>query len=290
MGKQLIILGAGYLGTQLAKEAMAQGWEVSALTRNEATANHLKGLGLAAVVVAHLQEDNWHTALPPYVDAVVNCVSAADPSLDGYRLSYVQGQKSILKWAANGNIATYIYTSSTGIYPQGGGADVDETAPLVGLKPKGLILLGAEELVRSAVCFKRHFVLRLSGIYGPGRHYMLDQLKSGNTTFFGNPHTILNSIYRDDAVSAILAAMNAPEILMSATYNVSSGERITKKNLLDYLAQRLGVDAPRFDPPLNEDISMPNRYIVAQKIRETLSWTPRYQDIKACYRDVILKM
>lgn len=290
MEKKLIIFGCGYLGTELAKKAIEQGWEVSALTRNKEAAEALRSLGLKKIVVGLLQDTKWHKELEPRAHAVVNCVSAANSGLDGYRLSYVEGQKSIIQWAERGEVHNYVYTSSTGVYPQGGGVDVNEEASIENVKPKGLILLQAEDLVRRSTCFKRWFILRLSGIYGPGRHYLLDQLRRGDRIISGDPGLILNNIYRGDAVSAILTAINAPGVVGNRLYNLSSGEKITKKMLVDYLMSLLSIETLGWEPTMGGKAVMPSRYIVSQKIREELVWFPYYQDIRACYKDILLKM
>ena len=46
MSSTLTILGCGYVGTALAKSALAKDWNVSALTRNEETGKKLEGLGV----------------------------------------------------------------------------------------------------------------------------------------------------------------------------------------------------------------------------------------------------
>ena len=127
-GKRLVIVGCGYVGTAVAREACRAGLKVEALTRNPARAAELAALG-AHPVVADLATDTWHGRLAPGADLVLNCVSSGGGGLDGYRRSYVEGMRSLLTWARRGPAGTIVYTSSTSVYPQDGGVMVDETAP-----------------------------------------------------------------------------------------------------------------------------------------------------------------
>src|SRR5512134_230905 len=126
--KRLVIFGCGYLGSAVAGAALAAGARVEALTRNPGKAAALRAAGLGRVVVADLATPDWHAQLEPGPDFVVNTVSSGGPG--NYRRSYVGGMESILAWASatSSPAGTFVYTSSTAVYPQGGGATVDETA------------------------------------------------------------------------------------------------------------------------------------------------------------------
>src|SRR5690348_1915979 len=126
--KRLVIFGCGYIGSAVARAALAAGARVEALTRNPNKATALRQAGLSNVVVADLATADWHTAISGGADFVLNTVSSGGP--ENYRRSYVDGMRSILAWAARGPrpVGTFVYTSSTAVYPQGGGASVDESA------------------------------------------------------------------------------------------------------------------------------------------------------------------
>ena len=177
-GKRLVIFGCGYVGSALAHSATAAGAQVEALTRNPEKAAALRAAGLAKVVVADLASSDWHGQIAPGAEFVVNCVSSAGGP-DGYQRSYVAGLQSILAWAARGPapVGTVVYTSSTSVYPQGNGAIVDETAPAEGATPNGKIIRESEKLLAQApaTACRRWFILRMAGIYGPGRHHLLNQ-------------------------------------------------------------------------------------------------------------------
>ena len=160
-GKRLVIFGCGYIGAALAEVAQFAGAKVEALTRNGDKAAVLRAKGVPAVV-ADLASTDWHAQIRAGADFVVNCVSSGGP--EHYRASYVGGMQSVLAWAAMGSvpIGNFVYTSSTAVYPQGGGVTVDETADASGGTPNGAIIRESEQLLQSAkaTAVRRHFILR----------------------------------------------------------------------------------------------------------------------------------
>lgn len=288
--RRLVIFGCGYVGSALADAALARGAQVTALTRNAEKAARLRARGLT-VVEGDLADARWHDAIAPGADIVVNTVSAADPSPAGYRRSYVDGMRSILRWAERGErpVGTFIYTSSTGVYPQGGGVEVDEESPTDGASPTGKILAEAEQLLRAApaTAVSRRFVLRLAGIYGPGRHHLLNALRGGSTTFSGSPGFRQNLAHRDDIVSAILACAAAPASVRNEVFNVSDDAPATRAELLNWLAAQLGRPPVAFEAdsgnPRRGGEPSPDRIIRAAKIRRVLGWTPVHADYRSGY-------
>ena len=206
MSKCITIFGCGYLGQTLAELCLGKGWTVSALTRNSATAEALRRMGVSQVAEANLENTGWHAQLDPSQDFVVNCVGAASRTLDGYRQSYVEGQDSIGQWLSGGEVGTLLFTSSISVYPQSEGRSVDETSSNKGASERGQLLLEAEEkCLASVVDVDRSFVLRLAGLYGPNRHLMVEKLKGGQP-FEGNANRTLNLIHVADAADAVHGA------------------------------------------------------------------------------------
>lgn len=290
--QHLVIFGCGYVGAALAEAALAQGARVTALTRNEEKAAALRARGIE-VVVAELAAADWHERIRGEVNFVANLVSAAAPTPEGYRASYVEGMRSILAWAARRPVGTLVYSSSTGVYPQGGGARVDEGASTEGASPTGRILVEAENLLRAAPAnaVARSFVLRCAGIYGPGRHYLLNALRAGTTRFGGEPGFRMNLIHRDDIVAAVLACFAAPAQVGSEIFNLSDGASATRAELVGWLAQASGAPQPIFDGAVPSARKggepTPDRIIVADRIRRTLAWAPRFADFRAGYAPLL---
>lgn len=285
MSNTITILGCGYLGTALASRCLSEGLSVSALTRNIDTAKSLDQLGVSKVVVSNLEDDSWHGELNPEQDHVVNCVGASSPDLDGYVASYVEGQQSAMKWLSQGKASNYLFTSSCSVYPQNGRKLVDETSSCSGVAERGGLLLAAEQVsFPPPSTIARSFILRLAGIYGPDRHLLLEKVKSG-TNLEGNADRILNLIHRDDAVDAILACLQANTSNLGRIYNVSDGNHAPRGQIVTWLAEKLGVDNPRFAE--DDEESTPNRKISTNRILDELGWSPRYPTFMDGYSEII---
>ncbi len=285
-GKRLVIFGCGYVGSAVAQTALSAGARVEALTRNPEKAAALRAAGLSKVVVADLATADWHAQLEGGPDFVVNTVSSGGP--ENYRRSYVDGMQSILAWAtaAKFPVGTVLYTSSTAVYPQGGGVSVDETADAPGATPNGAIIRESELLLANAptrACV-RWFILRLAGIYGPGRHHLLDQLREGATALNGAGTHRLNLAHRDDIVAAILACLSAPTSVGHEIFNVADTAPALRSEVVAWLAGQLGRPVPTFDGTTTTrrgGTPMPDRIISSAKIQKVLGWTPKYPDYRA---------
>lgn len=280
-GKRLVIFGCGYLGSALARAAVAAGAQVEALTRNPEKAAALRAQGLAKVVVADLTASDWHGQLTAGPDFAVNCVSSDGP--ETYRRSYVGGMQSTLVWAAAGGApaGTILYTSSTSVYAQGDGVTVDESLPAEGGTPNGAIIRESEiilQLAPAAAC-RRWFILRLAGIYGPERHHLLDQLREGAPALNGTGEHRLNLAHRDDIVAAMLACLGAPPGVANEIFNVADLAPARRQEVVAWLAAQLGRPAPAFDGTAGirrGGRPMPDRVISSDKIRRVLGWSPQY--------------
>ncbi len=292
-GKRLVIFGCGYVGSALARMAVAAGAQVEALTRNPEKAATLRALGLTKVVVAELSTHDWHPQLEGGADYVVNCVSAGGGP-DGYWRSYVAGMASILAWAGHGGapVGTMAYTSSTSVYPQGGGAIVDEDSVAAGATPNGSIIRESEILLQKApaTACERWFILRLAGIYGPGRHHLPDQLRTGATKLGGSGAYRLNLVHRDDIVAALLGCLIAPVQLRNEIFNVADTAPAMREEVVRWLAKRLGRGMPEFDGVAGARRGgepMPDRVIASGKIQRMLGWRPQYPDFRAGYEAIL---
>lgn len=289
-GKRLVIFGCGYVGGALARAALAAGAKVEALTRNPVKAAALREAGVDPVVVADLASTAWYNQIAPAPDFVVNTVSSGGP--DQYWQSYVVGMQSILSWAANaGPVGTFVYTSSTSVYPQGDGAVVDETAWAPGSSPNGRIISESEVLLKNGPpAVQRHFILRLAGIYGPGRHHLLDQLRADVPSLNGSGEHRLNLAHRDDIVAAILACLNAPDGIDSEIFNVADDAPAPRAEVVAWLCGQLKRNVPPFDGTATArrgGAPMPDRIISNAKLKQTLGWQPGYPDYRAGFSSIL---
>ena len=288
-GKRLVVFGCGYVGAEVARQGVARGLRVTALTRNDAKAEALRADGIE-VIVADLASETWHAAIAGGADFVLNCVSSGGGGVEGARRSYVGGMNSIIAWARmRGAAGTLIYTGSTSVYPQGEGARVDENAPLATTgSERARILIEAEDrLCANEGAWARWFVLRLAGIYGPGRHHLVEQVRAGEVA--GRGEHRLNLIYRDDIAAAIWAAFAAPSAMANEVFNLADDGAAPKAEITAWLAARLGLPPPRFsgEPTAGRREVTPDRVIVNAKAKAVLGWRPEYPSFREGYEKIL---
>jgi nucleoside-diphosphate-sugar epimerase len=295
--KRLIIFGCGYVGRALAREAVRCGWETWILSRNPDSLSAVAEIPAKRRIVGDLHSRDWHPQLSGRWDAAVNLVSSAGGGLDGYRLSYIEGNRSIREWAGKTAVGRFIYTSATSVYPQTSGEWVgeDDVPPTDHLSASGAILREAELEVLDSSVFPERMIARLAGIYGPGRHLYLNALREGATALAGDGSAILNLIYLGDIVEVLLRMLDAPSRKPADVFNVVDNLPVPKQEIVDWLAQQLGLPSISFDPGLSGPRTarratgggLPNRRVGNTKIREFLGWEPGYPDYRAGYRDIL---
>ena len=286
---RIAVLGCGYVGTAFALQAQARGDVVLGVVRSAESCARLQALGLSAVA-CDLQADDW-SALPRAIDVVVYAASTGGAGVDAYARTYDAGVKRALAWAAGAGAQHCLFTSSTGVYRQDDGSVVTE-ASAVGGTPTAEAMLAGERAVLAAG-LPQATVLRFGGLYGPGRHYLLDQLKRGETVIGGRVDHFINYLHRDDAAGALLAAVQRAEA-GARLYNVTDGRPVTKAELAVWIAAQLRLAPPVFDaeapagPRLRRTGQVqPSRIIDAGLIRRELAWKPRFPDVFAGYQALL---
>jgi nucleoside-diphosphate-sugar epimerase len=286
-GKRLVVFGAGYVGGALARQAVAAGARVTALTRNEETARAFAAEGIEAVV-ADLASDTWHGQIAGGADFVVNCVSGGGAGIEGYQRSYLEGMRSVAGWLTKaGGAGAAVYTSSTSVYPQDGGVRVNETAAVDREGERPRVLVESEEvLMNLPKSAGRRTVLRLAGIYGPGRHHLLEQVRACEVA--GRGDFRLNLIHRDDICGAIWSALFA-EAADGQIFNVADDGAAPKAEIVGWLAEKLGVAVPVFSgaPAAGRRAVTPDRVIDNAKIKRVLGWRAGYPSFREGYTAIL---
>jgi nucleoside-diphosphate-sugar epimerase len=280
---RIAVLGCGYVGAEFARQARAAGHDVLGVVRSIDSRDRLRAEGLVAEAF-DLYAGDW-TLLPKQFDAVVYAASTGGGGPEAYALAYDVGVKRALAWAAAVGAQTFVFTSSTGVYRQDDGRIVDEES-VVGGAPTADAILGGERAVLNSG-FAKARVLRFGGLYGPGRHHLVDQLRRGEHVIGGRVDHYINYLHRDDAASALLAALVAGPAA-ARVYNVGDGHPVTKESLARWIAERLGQSAPVFDPsaPAGPRVAkggrtQPSRIVATGRIRSELGWKPALADVFA---------
>jgi nucleoside-diphosphate-sugar epimerase len=234
-------VGCGYLGERVARLWRDAGDDVYATTRGP----RVDALSLAGLRTFVLDV----TAVPasvalPVVDTVVVAVGRDWRSGATMFDIHVTGLCAVLD-ALPGFTGRVIYVSSTGVYGQSAGEWVDEESVCEPASEGGTACLSGERLLFAHARGRHAIVLRLAGLYGPGRVPRAATVGAG-TPIAGSPDAYLNLIHVDDAARAVVAAA-CTALEARSTYTVSDGHPPTRGEYVEWLAARLGVASPPFE-------------------------------------------
>jgi len=238
----VIVAGAGWLGGAVARRLAARGDRVTAVRRDPAAAAALAGPGIEPLAL-DLAAPGAGSRLPA-ADAIVACQSASGDGAGPYRAAYVDANRTLLAASARVGARAFVYTGSTGVFGQRDGGDVDEDTPPAPASPGAAVLVEAEALVRGAATpALRASVVRLSGLYGPGRAGIAERVRSGRLALGAGEDAWMNFCHLEDAVTFVLAALDRGAA--GAVYHGSDAEPAHRRDVVVWLAARLGVEPAR---------------------------------------------
>ncbi len=238
-----LVFGCGYLGSRVAHRWREDGHEVFAVTRSPRRVDEWQAEGLRPLV-ADVTDPASLAALPE-VNQVLFAVGYDRQAKHSQEEVYVDGLAHVLSALPEG-LERFIYISSTGVYGPGDGGEIDERTPPAPTTTGGRACLAAENLLRQSRFAERSIVLRLAGIYGPGRLPRSRELLSGQPLAI-DPASYLNLIHVEDAAGIVTEV--ARQIPTPALFCVSDGNPVTREEYLGLLAELLQAPRPVFDPP-----------------------------------------
>ncbi|MBU6399758.1 MAG: SDR family oxidoreductase, partial [Verrucomicrobia bacterium] len=244
---RVLIVGCGYVGLPLAAELVRQGHEVFGLRRSMAGDAAMTAAGVRPLVGDITQPADL-ARLPGPFDWVANTASAGRGGAAEYRAVYLDGTRHLLEWCKSAPPKKYVYTGSTGVYGQTDGAALKEDAPTEPPTETGRVLLDTERLLLAAVAERKFpaVILRVAGIYGPGRGYWFQQYLKNEVKIEGRGERILNMIHLDDVVGVIIAALKSGR--PGEIYHAVDDEPVAQLHFFRWLSETLGKWMPPFAP------------------------------------------
>jgi nucleoside-diphosphate-sugar epimerase len=220
----LLIFGLGYAGRAVAKAA--SGFAVTATSRSAAfrdTSTSIVPFDAAEPAIAAAT----HILVTAPPDA------AGDPVLNRYAPAIAAAPR--LRWIG--------YLSSTVVYGDRDGAWVDEDTLPAPSQPRGQRRLDCE-LGWSQFADRRPVdIIRLAGIYGPGRS-AFDDLRAGTARRMIKPGHQFGRIHRDDIARAVRAAMTQSLEPGKRVLNLSDDVPSESAAVVTEAARFLGVPPP----------------------------------------------
>ena len=242
-----LVFGCGYLGARVAGQWLAAGHAVFAATRSAERARLLEQDGLRPIVADVTRPETLREL--PTAETVLFAIGYDRRASASRRAVQVDGLRAVLD-ALPAPPARILYISSTGVYGQSDAAWVDEDSPCRPTREAGQVLLAAEQLLAQHPQGSRAIILRLAGLYGPGRIPRAVDLPTGRPIPVPS-HGHLNLIHVDDAAAVVLAAeLHAQP---PRTYLVADGHPVARREFYTYLAGLLGLPRPQFVEPPPDD-------------------------------------
>jgi nucleoside-diphosphate-sugar epimerase len=184
--------------------------------------------------------------------------------------------------AAARNLRRIVYYSTIGVYGDHGGAWVDERSATLTKTARGLARLDDEARWRDAGRTRgvEVDVLRLAGIYGPGRNALVN-LREGQARRIVKPGQVFNRAHVDDIAELTRLALSRG--LEGQIYNVADDEPAPPQDVAAYAAALLGLKPPpeeRFADarlsPMAAEFYADNKRVSTAKARTLLGFAPAY--------------
>ena len=278
----VLIAGCGDIGSRLATQLLNKGWQVYGLRRSiERLPAGVKGI--AGDLFSEQCPAQWPTG---QIDYVVYSAAATDHDEAGYQAAYVDGLTHTLAWLKqNGQQPKrLLFVSSSGVYGQKNGEWVDEMSLAEASSYSGRIMLEAERVaLKSGIPAS---TVRLTGIYGPGREWMLGQVRKGYRVAV-DPPLYGNRIHADDAAGLLAFLLDAD--LQGKTlddcYIGVDNDPAPLAEVVGWLRERLGVTTWAEEASVRRAGS--KRCSNARA--KALGWEPRYPSYREGYGEILSK-
>ncbi|RON03944.1 SDR family oxidoreductase [Pseudomonas brassicacearum] len=276
----VLIAGCGDVGGRLATQLLASGWEVHGLRRDISRLPE----GVIGVAGDLFNEDCPATWPVGAVDYLVYCAAATDHDEAGYRAAYVQGLQHVLGWLDDYGQAPkhLLFVSSSSVYGQQNGEWVDETSPTQADGYSGRVMLEAEQVALNSGIPAS--LVRLTGIYGPGRERLLTQVRGGYRVAI-DPPLYANRIHADDAAGLLAFLLKADDqgAALDECYIGVDDAPAPLSDVVGWLREYLGVTEWADDASVRRTGS--KRCSNARA--KALGWTPRYPSFREGYAAIL---
>ncbi|SFT69614.1 SDR family oxidoreductase [Pseudomonas marincola] len=278
---RVLIAGCGDVGTRLGLRLAQADWQVFGLRRNTAQLPPQ-----IEPVTGDLQADACPVQWPAgALDYLVYCAAATQSDEAGYRAAYVDGLKRTLGWLAQSGQQPkrVLFVSSSGVYGQQDGEWVDETSPAGAGRFSGRIMLEAEQVALSAGLPAT--VVRLTGIYGPGRKWLINQVREGYRVAV-EPPLYGNRIQVDDASGLLAFLLQADErgVALEDCYIGVDDQPAPLHEVVAWLREQLGVTHWAGD---EATVRRAGSKRCSNARARALGWTPQYPSYREGYAAIL---
>lgn len=276
----LMIVGCGDVGSRLGRQLAARDWRVHGLRRTIA-ALPIEVLPVAGDLAQLECPDTWPVGK---LDYLVYCAAATQHDEAGYRAAYVEGLRNTLGWLQQRGQAPkrLLFVSSSGVYAQRDGEWIDETSPAKAESYSGAVMLEAERLaLQSGIPAT---VVRLTGIYGPGREWLLKQVREGYRVA-SEPPLYANRIHAEDCAGLLAYLLEADRdgVALEGCYLGVDNDPAALHDVVAWLRDQLGVTHWSDE----QSVRRAGSKRCSNARARALGWEPRYPSFREGYAAIL---
>lgn len=271
---RILIAGCGDVGTALSIQLSDQGHSVYGLRRS------IKTLPDSITPIAADLYDTKTLKNLPEIDILVYCAAPSRGVKDAYQRTYIDGFSNLLQ-ALPCAPKHCFFTSSTSVYAQDNHQWIDESSETLPISEKGKLMLCAEQQVQALSL--QSTIIRFSGIYGPGREHLINQVKSGKG-LKNNKLQYSNRIHRADCASIINHLINLliKNVKIAPLYLASDNLPTPISEVMSWLAQQTKTTASDFSIERNT----PSKRCDNKQLLDT-GYSFLYPNYKLGYQEIL---
>ncbi|MEE3285609.1 MAG: NAD-dependent epimerase/dehydratase family protein [Planctomycetota bacterium] len=257
---RVLVTGAtGLVGSHVAERVVGMGIPTRVVVRNPDAASWLSELGVE-VVAGDMTDSQSLGKAAEGVTVVVHCAAKVGDwgPVDSYRDVNVRGLETLIEaCCGTGMLKRFVHISSLGVYEARDHHGTDESEPpsRVGIDGYTLTKVESEDLALSH-CDPVKFplvVLRPGFVYGRRDRTVLprlvERLRSGGFKYLGSGEQLLNNVYVDNLVDAVLLAIGRDDVI-GEVFNITDDRLVTKREFIGTIAKGAGLEEPTKSVPL----------------------------------------
>lgn len=269
--KRVLIAGCGDLGLRVAQLlAIENSTNCSWGLRRQPNLESTHDIPSFTWIAADLTQPDTLRDLPKDITHVLYTAAPNARTEADYRAVYREGLERLVLAVAAPSLQRVLFVSSTAVYGAHGAQWIDEDTPTAPKSFNGQVLLETEQWLYKQNTQFETLSLRLSGIYGPGRSYLLERLRTGQATAPMTESHWVNRIHIEDAAAAVVHLMNLPN--PKPIYLVTDSTPLPMRVLYDALAKLVGGPTP---PAGDAPASIGSKRLSNARLRDsgfTLKW------------------
>ncbi len=268
--EKIAIIGCGYAGTAISRYwYQQQGHFVTATTTRQERVKELEEVATQIVVMKGDDFPAMRSLLQNQDTVVLSIAPISDRQVDAdtYRQTYIPAVNNLVAaLKETPSVQQVIYLSSSSVYGNKKGEWVDETSPIDTNSEYNQVLSEVEHtLLDSGRKDLKVTILRLGGIYGPGRELTKRFTRIAGKTIPGSGKTFTTWIHIDDIVGALDFLCQRR---LGGIYNLVNDFDMTIRELSDLVCDREGLERVIWDDT-KPSYRFLNARISNQKIKAT---------------------